>query len=279
MARRDSTEPSEDDQAALIQWRTFFEKQESVIQSVASHQEKSFSYEIEYSQLEDYLDVLTMFREDTGRCLRIGNKVLREQFKLADSVTRPSIRVINFPEEYNATLDEVRTRDRGRILRFEGLVISIGPINGWIKEAFYECEECGLTLREAQSFAMPVSNPEVCKECLDKLIEEAEKKGERGLRRRPPALGLNTEESFYEDYQVVDVIEMKHLDDPENGAHMAKKVILFDELVGSRSVGDRLYVNGKIHLNPTDRRGYDYDTRRSIVIRAHSTEFIERLEF
>ena len=111
-----TTEPDDEAQEILNTWRKIFEqKYGDELDRFALCEEDVFGFEVQWDYLKN-TPLHSIFQNDPTKSLELGNQVIREQFQTRNSRTRPVIRIIGFDEEFSYLLEDVRTRDRTRLL-------------------------------------------------------------------------------------------------------------------------------------------------------------------
>ena len=129
-----TTEPDPEAQLILHTWRKLFENNYgSELDESSLYEQDVFGFEIRWELLKD-TPLHSIFPNNPKKALELGNQVIREQFQNRNSITRPVIRIVDFDQEFSYFLEDVRTRDRGRLLSFQATVTNLDTPMGWLKK-------------------------------------------------------------------------------------------------------------------------------------------------
>ena len=276
MSQIKATEPDIEAQEILNAWRLIFEEKYSLeLDRFALYEEDVFGFEVQWKYLKD-TPLHSVFPNNPIKSLELGNQVIREQFQTRDSRTRPVIRITGFDEEFSYLLEDVRTRDRGRLLSFNCIITNIDTPIGWLKRSQYICNQCGTTWSVRQSLARERKRSNQCIICAEPYYEEM--KRTEGKAKIPPPIDISmvVEGNVYEDIQYLEltcpIMLAKHVDDENKNPLFHYLSVVNDEYVGAFSLNQEVTVNAWVELDHLPNRDFAMDTRRVFIFKVHSIE-------
>ena len=276
MSQIKATEPDIEAQEILNTWRLIFEEKYSLeLDRFALYEEDVFGFEVQWKYLKD-TPLHSVFPNNPIKSLELGNQVIREQFQTRDSRTRPVIRITGFDEEFSYLLEDVRTRDRGRLLSFNCIITNIDTPIGWLKRSQYICNQCGTTWPVRQSLARERKRSSQCIICAEPYYEEM--KRTEGKAKIPPPIDISmvVEGNVYEDIQYLEltcpIMLAKHVDDENKNPLFHYLSVVNDEYVGAFSLNQEVTVNAWVELDHLPNRDFAMDTRRVFIFKVHSIE-------
>lgn len=276
MSQIKATEPDIEAQEILNAWRLIFEEKYSLeLDRFALYEEDVFGFEVQWKYLKD-TPLHSVFPNNPIKSLELGNQVIREQFQTRDSRTRPVIRITGFDEEFSYLLEDVRTRDRGRLLSFNCIITNIDTPIGWLKRSQYICNQCGTTWPVRQSLARERKRSSQCIICAEPYYEEM--KRTEGKAKIPPPIDISmvVEGNVYEDIQYLEltcpIMLAKHVDDENKNPLFHYLSVVNDEYVGAFSLNQEVTVNAWVELDHLPNRDFAMDTRRVFIFKVHSIE-------
>ena len=136
---------------------------------------------------------------------------MREQFDANNIPTRPVIRVVGLPENYLNRVDELRMRDRNDLVCLDVKINEVSQPYGWLKQATYECLDCGTPTVINQRRARERESPRVCRVCLDKVFSDMDTKDlPMGMFHPRPNFRMVIEECVYEDVQDISMSQITY---------------------------------------------------------------------
>lgn len=265
-----------EEQQMLREWRELVEEHYiEDIQHLKGHPDILCGFEVMHAHLDEKETLRLQFHIDPTRTLELGTRIMREQFEHHDVHMRPVIRVVSFPENYLRRVDDLRMRDRNRVVALDVKIIDVSQPYGWLKLAVYECRRCGTPAHLPQRRARERDRPKYCEPCFEELLESAQK-GERDPREfLPPTFRMVTEECTYEDVQDLRMCQVTYNSDHHVLNTSTKHPILgtvTDDLVGEVMQSGYARVNGIVRVQPIPERTFARDTRRLLSIDVLSVE-------
>ena len=271
-----STEPDEEAQEILNTWRLIFEqKYSSELDRFSLYEEDVFGFEVQWEYLKN-TPLHSIFPNSPTKCLELGNQVIREQFQTRDSRTRPVIRITGFDEEFSYLLEDVRTRDRGRLLSFNCIITNIDTPIGWLKRSQYICNQCGTIWSVRQSLARERKRSSQCIICSELYYEEMKRTDGKAKISPPTDISMVVEGNVYEDIQYLEltcpIMLAKHVDDENKNPLFHYLSVVNDEYVGAFSLNQEVTVNAWVELDHLPNRDFAMDTRRVFIFKVHSIE-------
>ena len=276
MAQIKTTEPDDEAQEILNTWRIIFEQKYSEeLDRFALCEEDVFGFEVQWDYLKN-TPLHSIFPNDPTKSLELGNQVIREQFQTRNSRTRPVIRIIGFDEEFSYLLEDVRTRDRTRLLSFNCIITNLDTPMGWLKSSQYVCNECGHTWSIRQSLARERKRSSHCSICAVPYYMEKRKGEEKSKSPSPFDVSMVVEGNVYEDIQYLEltcpVMLAKNIDDETKNPLFHYLAVVTDEYVGNLSLNQEVTVNAWVELDHLPNRDFAMDTRRVFIFKVHSIE-------
>ncbi|MDP6333234.1 MAG: hypothetical protein QF479_01210 [Candidatus Poseidoniaceae archaeon] len=271
-----TTEPDDETQEILNTWRLIFEnKYGSELDHFSLCEEDVFGFEVQWKYLKN-TPLHSFFPNNPIKSLELGNQVIREQFQKRDSRTRPVIRIIGFDEEFSYLLEDVRTRDRGRLLSFNCIITNLDTPMGWLKRSEYVCNICGSNWPVRQSLARERKRSSHCSICAVPYYEEMKKTKGKSKMSPPTDVSMVVEANVYEDIQYLEltcpIMLEKHLNDETKNPLFHYLAVVNDEYVGNFSLNQEVTVNAWIQLDHLPNRDFAMDTRRVFIFKVHSIE-------
>ena len=276
MAQIKTTEPDDEAQEILNTWRIIFEQKYSEeLDRFALYEEDVFGFEVQWKYLKN-TPLHSIFPNNPIKSLELGNQVIREQFQTRNSRTRPVIRIIGFDDEFSYLLEDVRTRDRGRLLSFNCIITNLDTPMGWLKRSQYVCNQCGSTWSVRQSLARERERSSHCSMCAVTYYEEMKKTEGKAKIPPPNDVSMVVEANVYEDIQYLEltcpVMLAKNCDDETKNPLFHYLAVVNDEYVGTFSLNQEVTVNAWVELDHLPNRDFAMDTRRVFIFKAHSIE-------
>ena len=271
-----TTEPDPEAQIILHTWRKLFENNyPSELDRSSLYEQEVFGFEIRWELLKD-TPLHSIFPNNPKKALELGNQVIREQFQNRNSITRPVIRIVDFDQEFSYFLEDVRTRDRGRLLSFQATVTNLDTPMGWLKKSKHICHDCGVTWSLNQSLARERKRSTICLDCEREYINQMkESKGKAKISPPTNHITMLVEENVYEDIQYVEItcpsMISKVLHDEDNQVYSYLAVV-DDEYVGTLSINQEVTINAWVELDHLPNRDFAMDTRRVFIFKVHSIE-------
>ena len=276
MSQIKATEPDIEAQEILNAWRLIFEeKYSSELDHFSLCEEDVFGFEVQWEYLKN-TPLHSIFPNNPTKSLELGNQVIREQFQTRDSRTRPVIRIIGFDDEFSYLLEDVRTRDRGRLLSFNCIITNLDSPMGWLKRSQYICNECGTTWSISQSLARERERSIQCSICADSYYKEMKKTDGKAKIPPPTNISMIVEGNVYEDIQYIEltcpVMLKRHAHDETRNPLFRYLAVINDEYVGQLSLTQEVTVNAWVELDHLPNRDFAMDTRRVLILKIHSIE-------
>jgi DNA replicative helicase MCM subunit Mcm2 (Cdc46/Mcm family) len=267
----------EKDQQVLAAWRILFEKEYlPEIKDLEGLEMNVFGFEVEHDVMSKDNVLKTEFHLNPARTLSMGDKVLKEQFDQNGVLTRPIVRVVNLSTNYHRTMDELRMRDRDKLLSVDVKIAHVSHPYGWLKSAIYKCKDCGASATVEQRRARERESPSVCRICLQKSIEGIDTKDIPLAHFYPrPNFRMVTDECYYEDVQDISMRQISYNKDHHLIQCSTKFELigtLADDLVGDIESSSFMRVNGILRVQPIPTRNFAKDTRRLLSIDVISVE-------
>lgn len=267
----------EKDQQVLAAWRILFEKEYlPEIKNLEGLEMNVFGFEVEHDVMSKDNVLKTEFHLNPARTLSMGDKVLKEQFDQNGVLTRPIVRVVNLSTNYHRTMDELRMRDRDKLLSVDVKIAHVSHPYGWLKSAIYKCKDCGTSATVEQRRARERESPSVCRICLQKSIEGIDTKDIPLAHFYPrPNFLMVTDECYYEDVQDISMRQISYNKDHHLIQCSTKFELigtLADDLVGDIESSSFMRVNGILRVQPIPTRNFAKDTRRLLSIDVISVE-------
>ncbi|MDG1538930.1 MAG: hypothetical protein P8Q40_03265 [Candidatus Poseidonia sp.] len=267
----------EKDQQVLAAWRILFEKEYlPEIKDLEGLEMNVFGFEVEHDVMSKDNVLKTEFHLNPARTLSMGDKVLKEQFDQNGVLTRPIVRVVNLSTNYHRTMDELRMRDRDKLLSVDVKIAHVSHPYGWLKSAIYKCKDCGASATVSQRRARERESPSVCRICLQKSIEGIDTKDIPLAHFYPrPNFRMVTDECYYEDVQDISMRQISYNKDHHLIQCSTKFELigtLADDLVGDIESSSFMRVNGILRVQPIPTRNFAKDTRRLLSIDVISVE-------
>ena len=267
----------EKDQQVLAAWRILFEKEYlPEIKDLEGLEMNVFGFEVEHDVMSKDNVLKTEFHLNPARTLSMGDKVLKEQFDQNGVLTRPIVRVVNLSTNYHRTMDELRMRDRDKLLTVDVKIAHVSHPYGWLKSAIYKCKDCGASATVEQRRARERESPSVCRICLQKSIEGIDTKDIPLAHFYPrPNFRMVTDECYYEDVQDISMRQISYNKDHHLIQCSTKFELigtLADDLVGDIESSSFMRVNGILRVQPIPTRNFAKDTRRLLSIDVISVE-------
>jgi len=277
MPTEDPIDLGEKDQNLLAAWRILFENEYSAeIKDLEGLEMNVFGFEVQHDVMAKDKFLKTEFHLNPARTLSMGDKVLKEQFDQNGVLTRPVVRVVNLSENYHRTMDELRMRDRDRLLSVDVKIAHVSHPYGWLKSASYKCRDCGTSTEVKQRRARERESPSVCRICLQKSLDGIDTKDIPIAHFYPrPNFRMLIDECYYEDVQDVSMRQISYNKDHHLIQCSAKFELigtLSDDLVGDVESSSFMRVNGILRVQPIPTRNFAKDTRRLLSIDVISVE-------
>ena len=184
---------------------------------------------------------------------------------------------LGLSENYLNRVDEFRMRDRNDLVCLDVKINEVSQPYGWLKQAKYECLDCGTPTVINQRRARERESPRVCRVCLDKVFSDMDTKdlpmgmfhprpnfqdGHRGMRLRGRA---------------------RHQHEPNHLQQRTSPHQLLNSEPNCRDRGGRFggrhlesstyaRINGIVRVQPVPERNFAKDTRRLLSIDILSVE-------
>lgn len=280
MSKIHTTEPDPEAQSILHAWRKLFENNySSELDRSSIYEEEVFGFEVSWELLKN-TPLHSIFPNNPKKALELGNQVIREQFQNRNSITRPVIRIVGFDKDFSYFLEDVRTRDRGRLLSFQATVTNLDTPMGWLKSSKYICNDCGNSWSVNQSLARERNRSTTCLDCADKYVKVMRESKGKAEIPPPTNISMVVEENVYEDIQYVEItcpsMILKVLDDENNNQIYSYLAVITDEYVGTLSVNQEVTINAWVELDHLPNRDFAMDTRRVFIFKVHSIEASSR---
>ena len=277
MASSDPIDLREKDQHVLAAWRLMFEKEYlAEITDLKGMEMSVFGFEIQHEVLARDNFLKTEFHLDPARTLSVGDKVLKEQFDQNGVLARPVVRVVNLSDNYHRTIEELRMRDRDKLLTIDVKMVHAFHPYGWLKTAVYQCKDCDKVTDVPQRRARERESPRVCRACLEKSFEGIETLDLPLTNFHPrPNFRMLADESYYEDVQDVSMHQITYNNDHHLihcNSNFELIGTLSDDLVGEVEPSTFMRVNGILRVQPIPTRTFAKDTRRLLSIDVISIE-------
>ena len=235
-----------------------------------------FGFEVQHDVMSKDKVLKTEFHLNPARTLSMGDKVLKEQFDQNGVLTRPIVRVVNLSTNYHRTMDELRMRDRDKLLSVDVKIAHVSHPYGWLKSAIYKCRDCGTSTIVEQRRARERESPSVCHICLQKSLEGIETKNIPMTHFYPrPNFRMLVDECYYEDVQDISMRQISYNKDHHLIQCSTKFELigtLADDLVGDIDSSSFMRVNGILRVQPIPTRNFAKDTRRLLSIDVISAE-------
>ena len=276
MSAIQTTEPDPEAQLILHTWRKLFENSyASELDRFSLYEEEVFGFEVKWELLKN-TPLHSIFPNNPKKALELGNQVIREQFQNRNSITRPVIRIVGFDQEFSYFLEDVRTRDRGRLLTFKATVTNLDTPMGWLKNSKYICDDCGTSWSVSQSLARERNRSTSCSDCAEKYLKAMMESEGKAKIPPPTNISMVVEENVYEDIQYVEItcpsMISKVLDDENNKQIYSYLAVINDEYVGTLSINQEVIINAWVELDHLPNRDFAMDTRRVFIFKVHSIE-------
>ncbi|MDA7463376.1 hypothetical protein N9M68_04900 [Candidatus Poseidonia alphae] len=277
MSADDPIDLGEKDQQVLAAWRILFEEEYlPEIKNLEGLEMNVFGFEVQHDVMSKDNVLKTEFHLNPARTLSMGDKVLKEQFDQNGVLTRPIVRVVNLSTNYHRTMDELRMRDRDKLLSVDVKIAHVSHPYGWLKSAIYKCKDCGTSTIVEQRRARERESPNVCRICLQKSIEGIETKGIPLTHFYPrPNFRMLIDECYYEDVQDISMRQISY----NKEYHLLQCSTKFeligtlaDDLVGDIESSSFMRINGILRVQPIPTRNFAKDTRRLLSIDVISVE-------
>lgn len=266
------------EQTILREWRELVEEHYlEDIKHLKGHPDIVWGLEVSHAHIDEKETLRLEFHINPTRMLKLGTRIMREQFEAQGVQMRPVIRVIALPEHYLRRLDTLRMRDRNRVVSTDVKITNVSQAYGWLKMAVYECKRCSTQTHIDQRRARERESPSFCEPCFDELLEASEK-GETSPRDLlPPVFKMLTEECKYEDVQDLQMCQVTYNSDHHVLNTSTRHQILGtvnDDLVGEVLTSTYARVNGIVRVQPIPERTFAKDTRRLLSIDVLSVEVL-----
>jgi len=170
------------------------------------------------------------------------------------------VRVRELPEATRVEVRDLRTSHLGKFISVNGLVKKVTEVRPKLQDALFECQKCGAVIKMTQSENV--------------IIEPTECPADQGGCGRQSSFKLLTEKSEFIDAQK---LELQESPEGMRGGAQPMRIIVYmeDDLVGDIVPGDRITVNGILHVQAR-RRGRMKLTEFNKVIDANSIEIKEQ---
>ena len=266
-----------EEQAALREWKTVIVSNYTAdIARLHGMEDSVHGFHVEHHLIDQQPTLRHMFHENPTRALELGHRIMREQFDANNIPTRPVIRVVGLPENYLNRVDELRMRDRNDLVCLDVKINEVSQPYGWLKQATYECLDCGTPTVINQRRARERESPRVCRVCLDKVFSDMDTKDlPMGMFHPRPNFRMVIEECVYEDVQDISMSQITY-----NSEHRLINCSTRNQIVGT--VADDLVhalesstyarINGIVRVQPVPERNFAKDTRRLLSIDILSVE-------
>lgn len=170
------------------------------------------------------------------------------------------VRIRELPEATRVEVRDLRTSHLGKFISINGLVKKVTEVRPKLQDALFECQKCGAVIKMRQSESV--------------IIEPTECPADQGGCGRQSSFKLLTEKSEFIDSQK---LELQESPEGMRGGAQPMRIIVYmeDDLVGDIVPGDRITVNGILHVQAR-RRGRMKLTEFNKVIDANSIEIKEQ---
>ena len=265
------------EQAILREWRQLVEQHYiEDIQHLEGNPQIIHGFEIEHALIEKYPTLKVEFHENPTRTMKLGNRVMREQFEAAMVRMRPILRVTRLAPNYLRRVNDLRMRDRNKVVSLDVRINDVSGSYGWVQLAVYECMDCHELEHVEQRRSRERKSPRHCDTCFGKWVERMSSEDEDALPFPPrPNFVMLTEHSNYQDVQDISMSQVIY-NDQQKIIHLSEKEDIIgtvsDDLVGDLEASQFARINGIVRVQPIPNRTFSRDTRRVLAIDVLSVE-------
>ena len=266
-----------EEQAALREWRELVvEHYTEDIEHLEGMEESVHGFHIEHRLIDEKPTLRRIFHERPTRALELGFRIMREQFDAHKIPTRPVLRVVGLSDNYLNSVDELRMRDRNQLVALDVKINDISQPYGWLKQAVYECLDCGATASVKQRRARQRESPRTCRTCLQKAFEGIKTDNiPIGLFNPLPHFTLRQEDCVYEDAVDLSMSQITYNQDYNLincSTHNQIIGTVSDDLIDQMVVKSYVRVNAIVRVEPIPDRTFAKDTRRLLALDILSVE-------
>ncbi len=283
MSSPDEVDLDPQEQAILREWRLLVENHYlDDIKRLEGNPQIIHGFEIEHTLIEEYPTLKVEFHENPTRTMKLGNRVMREQFEAAMARMRPILRVTRLAPNYLRRVNDLRMRDRNKVVSLDVRINEVSGSYGWVQMAVYECLDCHELEYVEQRRARERKSPRHCNTCFGKWVGKMESEDEDALPFPPrPNFQMITEHSNYEDVQDISMSQVVY-NDQNKVLHRSEKEDIIgtvsDDLVGELEPNQFARINGIVRVQPVPNRTFSRDTRRVLSIDVLSVELLDLKE-
>ena len=265
------------EKAILREWRELLvEHYTQDIKRLKGNPALVHGFEVEHALIDGSDTLRREFHLSPTRTLRLGARVLQEQFEQHTVRMRPVIRVVGLSPNYLRKVDDLRMRDRNQVVCVDVHISDVSPPYGWLCLAVYECIDCSHQVHLFQRRGRERESPTFCEPCLDRMIERM---GDGDAPYPPfPRRGrfkMLVEECKYEDVQDIRMNQVVYNEENfvlNTSSKHALIGTMADDLVGEVGPVKYARVNGIVRVQPVPDRNFAKDTRRILSLDVLSVE-------
>lgn len=247
-------EPTEIEEA----WDCFFrEKMFEELQTHAEENSEVAGFPVEHDTLAGDAMLYRLWREEPLRQERYANNALKTIAASEFQCPRPTFRIKGLPKEMTCKLDELRSRDRAKIIRAEVTIVNVeGPMMT-VTQMGWKCHDCKQYQTTRHSILGPVLPPFFCLTC------PPPKEGHRHHPRFSPRKDLEV---------LTDVQQIMVTDKSISDAKNARPAFLYDDLVDQLVEGQVVTINAFTLAIPPPSQSLIDTSHRHMCLRVLSIE-------